>query len=472
MARHGRNVVLIVLDSVRKDTFDDVADEIRSASDVSIDRCRSVSPTSPPSHGSMFTGQLPNRSGIYTEEKSYDSTPIGETVFDEFGTHRRIGMSANIFLSTAFEFDRYFDRFVTLTQTGRYPSALNPHNYFTNERQAGSDSDFAIGLRYLADSLAGDRPLGSLYNGLAGLGERVTDRRLFDAGAKPAMRIARRDLARSNPALPAFLFMNLMETHIPFVPARYLDLEDYEGPASWSSTDRDSVALRLAEEYDDTYWEWYRALYRAELDYLDDLIGEFARVVPDNTTIVVTADHGESMGHVNETVEQFHVRRVHHHMDLSEALLHVPLEIINCPVEVRRDPVSFVSLAELPELLSAINEGRDVDLSRPRVRAERLASPKTEAEFPEPRYWDRTLRCAYRGDQKVVWDTLGNVAEYDIGSTPPSAQEKRRRLENVPDWATEAFETDIEVAHALVDGDEPRQVGASVEKRLQRLGYR
>jgi hypothetical protein len=467
----GRNVVVIVLDSARKDDFDDLATSIRANSDVSIDRCRAVSSTSPPSHGSMFTGSLPNRSGIYTEEKSYDETPMAETVFQQFADHRRVGMSANIFLSTAFEFDRYFDRFVTLTQLGRYPEAPNPRNFSANERREG-DSDLRTALRYVRASLEHDRMFGSLYNGVVGLAERYTARRIHDAGARPALRIAREELAASDPAESVFMFMNLMETHIPFEPAHYLDLDGYDGPAGWTSSDRDSVALRLAETYDASYWDCYRALYRAELAYVDDLLGRFVRDVDDDTTVVVTSDHGEAMGHVNETIDQFRVRRVHHHMDLTEELLHVPLEIINCPISVTRADTEYVSLLRLPDLLRAIEAGQDVELSEPTVRAERLASPKTEAEFPEPGYWNRTLRCACRDGRKVVWDTLGNVVEYDVGSTPPSDQKKLRRPDDVPEWARATFDIDIESAHGLVDGDGPRRVAPAVEQRLQRLGYR
>jgi len=54
-----RNVVVICLDTVRKDYFDRYAPRLQDRADVIYDQCRAVSSWSVPSHASMFDRGAP-----------------------------------------------------------------------------------------------------------------------------------------------------------------------------------------------------------------------------------------------------------------------------------------------------------------------------------------------------------------------------------------------------------------------------
>jgi len=68
-----RNVVLIVLDTVRKDYFDEYAYRLQDRSDVTFSNCRAASSWSVPSHASMITGELPHVHGIHTHDRYFDN---------------------------------------------------------------------------------------------------------------------------------------------------------------------------------------------------------------------------------------------------------------------------------------------------------------------------------------------------------------------------------------------------------------
>ena len=59
-----RNVVLVCLDTVRKDYFDEYATRLQKLCDVSFEQCRAASSCSVRSHASFMTGELPYRHGI------------------------------------------------------------------------------------------------------------------------------------------------------------------------------------------------------------------------------------------------------------------------------------------------------------------------------------------------------------------------------------------------------------------------
>lgn len=57
---HSPNIVLIVIDTARKDIYDAEADILRKKTDTEFKQMRSVSNWSVPSHASMLTGLLPS----------------------------------------------------------------------------------------------------------------------------------------------------------------------------------------------------------------------------------------------------------------------------------------------------------------------------------------------------------------------------------------------------------------------------
>src|SRR6056297_3190608 len=102
------NVVLLCLDSVRKDFFDEYAPRLRERADLEFDQCRAASGWSVPSHASMMTGTLPHQHGIHVYNRDFSGLHRDETWLGELPRHRALGASANVYASDAFGFDGVF----------------------------------------------------------------------------------------------------------------------------------------------------------------------------------------------------------------------------------------------------------------------------------------------------------------------------------------------------------------------------
>ena len=67
-----RNVVVLCLDTLRKDTLDRLARRLSALADVSFENCRAASGWSVPSHASMLTGQLPSEHDVHALNPKLD----------------------------------------------------------------------------------------------------------------------------------------------------------------------------------------------------------------------------------------------------------------------------------------------------------------------------------------------------------------------------------------------------------------
>ena len=169
---------------------------------------------------------------------------------------------------------------------------------FVLNRSFGLDRGFA---RY-DDGPAADAALDQLLHATASADERVG-------------RALRWLTARSEPRRPFFLWLHLFDPHAP-----------YEPPSHFRSRYRDRP-------------------YDGEIAFVDSqiarlLAGLERQGVAGSTLVVLTSDHGESLGEHGEMT---------HGILLYDATLHVPL-IFRLPAgaragEVRRDPVSLADLA-------------------------------------------------------------------------------------------------------------------------------
>lgn len=459
----NQNIVLICLDSVRNDFFETAAPRTLELADISFDNCRAASSWSAPSQASMVTGRLPHEHGVHTYSKSYQNVPESQTVFSDFDDYRTIGISANVYAGPTFDFDRYFDEFYSLFRQTRFPEAATAEEFLAEYE---GDNPY---LAYLKHCITDDNPIKSLCNGIIEFGFQSIPydiwRPLFDEGAATGLRLAREELETTGD--PSVIYMNLMEGHVPFRPAVYLD-DLYDCPRHWSSGTKDSWDLRLEEGYDDRYWERRNELYSASIDYLDRKIASFVENVGDDTTVIVTADHGDDLGTPVDN------GLVNHKSSLTEGVLHVPLHIINPPSDVDSRTSRYVSHLQLPELLLSIRDGRLEDVTRDRIPAEvmGMGGGSPPPSHVDEDYWDRTIRCSYRGSEKVVWDSRGDISRYQLAETTANWQRQTGELSFVPDWARATFWEDVETASAQAAEQEERiELDAKTEHRLEVLGY-
>ncbi|MCA9897017.1 MAG: sulfatase [Ardenticatenaceae bacterium] len=129
---------------------------------------------------------------------------------------------------------------------------------------------------------------------------------------------------------PLFLFLNLMETHLPFTPpAEFIDkVAPYLRGSKEARTimrrwNRESYrwAAPLAEPLDELEAQVLSDLYDAEVAYQDAYLGQLLQTLQqranaENTLIIIVADHGDGLGE--------HGCMGHAFVAYQE-LLHVPL---------------------------------------------------------------------------------------------------------------------------------------------------
>jgi arylsulfatase A-like enzyme len=101
---NDRNVVVICLDTVRQDYFEQHATELPSRADVRYSNCRAPSSWTVPSHASFLTGTLPHEHGAHAYNTTFERISEEETFLGDLD-HRTLCVSANPYVSSAFGAD-------------------------------------------------------------------------------------------------------------------------------------------------------------------------------------------------------------------------------------------------------------------------------------------------------------------------------------------------------------------------------
>lgn len=462
-----RNLVVLCLDTVRKDYFDEYAPRLRERADLEFEQCRAASSWSVPSHASMFTGELPHQHGIHTHNRDFSVLSAEDTFLGDLPEHRSIGASANVWASSAFGFDEMFDEFVEISPDQRFSSGLHVGQFGQQCEADGIRRYFA----FLRAAAADEHPLASLANGgfvaLQDLCTRLPIANPLDDGAA----IVSRELAERVEAGPEpfVAFGNLMDAHGPMAAIRGYDHSLHDAPRTWSSED---VEWQTAiESGDEVPTEQYTGLYAASIDYLDrtvcDLVDRIHADTARETTVVITSDHGDNLGTSADEKLWGHVES-----SLSEGLLHVPLLVLNapdCDTAVDR----YCSHTELRELLGALATGSVEDVTRDRIYAERIGHSGNLSSIENHRGTaaDRMLRAAYDEGTKYVWDSAGGVATYDLDADRPCWQSAVERSFDRSTFES-AFEVEIEeYKRRCTDAGGIGDVDETTRQRLEDLGY-
>ena len=470
MSEVRNNVVLVCLDAVRKDVFDERAPRLHQRADVVYEQCRAASGWSVPSHASMLTGTLPHQHGIHNFHREFSGLAREDTFLGDLPDHRALGASANVYASEAFGFDGLFDGFSSVSPDRRFPEGMDAEKW----GQSCDETGIRRNLAYLRDALAHEHPLYSLANGALVELDRFTAElpvpKPLDDGASIVSREAEK-LIRAGPE-PFFLFTNYMDVHGPLTHVRGYDRQIHDASLSWTSgvIDNEEIESGLIEE-NRRDLENYRGLYAAATDYLDRkvaaLIDEVDAATDRETTFVITADHGENLGYPEED------RRFAHRSGLSEGLLHVPLLIVNPPDGVEFAESGYVSHLRLGDLLVGLANGGVPDVTEERIAAERIGSNQpvnpNAAALRDP---DRQIRVAYEGGDKYLWDSEGDSVRYRLDPERPSWQAVYERDVDVSAYERALFDVPIEEYRRSAEAEShASEVDAATADRLQDLGY-
>ncbi|MFA1610795.1 sulfatase-like hydrolase/transferase [Halobellus rubicundus] len=469
----ARNVVLICLDTVRKDFFDEFAPKINKRAEVIFSQCRAASGWSLPSHASMITGQLPHQHGIHTHNRDFSTLSPSETLFTQLPDHYSIGVSSNLYAGSAYGFDRFFDEFHDIAPHRRFPDGLDMME-FSRESDASGISEY---LRFLKTVVQQEHRLKSVANGVTAKINSalrgIPIPKIWDEGATIISRKIKKRVQASSE--PFFLFANYMDAHGPLQHILGFDKELHSAPYTWNSYDSGTDRIQLSEtssEHLPDSVKYHRELYSAAIDYLDRKLSMLIEWLINNTdnttTVIITADHGDNLAYKADN------HLFGHTSSLTEGILHVPFAIINPPSGYSTTETQYFSHLQLPKLIHSLVKDDTPDVFTDRIPAEVIGKSGTvDRPDEDTEYWDRMIRCVYEGQKKIVWDTLGNVDTYILNQNQPCWQDESDENSQIPAWASELFEVPISIykSRSKQTDCSQDQVSDVTRDRLERLGY-
>ncbi|WP_268895828.1 sulfatase [Halosimplex salinum] len=481
-----QNVVVVVMDTARyADVFPDdetVAPTLQSiaAEGTRFGHTFAPAPWTLPSHASLFTGTYPSKHGANADHKRLnDALPTLPEAFADAG-YETVAVSNNTWISEEFGFARGFETFVKTWQ------------YVQSDTDLGRVARTTEGtemFRGLARALFDGNPLTNAANAVYGQFFRKRE----DSGARRTNEWIREWLGERDDDRPFFLFANYLEPHLEYRPPadvaeRFLpDGVSYEEAMDISQDAWSYVAGDL--DLDERELDALRGLYRGEIAYLDERIGELREMLADNdawedTVFVVTSDHGENIGDHG---------LMDHQYCLYDTLLHVPLVIHGGPFTDGSNDDTLVSLTDLaPTLLdaagieaSALTEQTQgcsllsASISeREQIFAEYLAPQPSMAALSERvgplsddvRRFDRSLRAVRTPGWKLIRGSDDSKERYDVASDPDESNDlTTAEPERVADLETRLDEWLDSFSHA--DGGGEASMSDATRQRLDDLGY-
>jgi len=487
----GPNVILIVMDTARfstvfpssglsvMPTVERIADE-----GVRFDNTMATGPWTVPSHASMFTGLYTSDHGAHAGTKQFDPpfAPLAEQLAAT--GYRTAAFSNNTWLSSPFGFDRGFESFRT-----RWELFNGGENLAGVAKAKGVKDKLGTLLKKLADKEAPLTIANFIY--AVSLSYRSTK----DSGAE---RTTERIIEWFDPDAerPFFCFVNYVEPHLPYDPPggiREKFLKEEVNNSELDHVNQDPWTYLTGKvEMEARDFEALRALYKAELFYLDSCIEHlykrlYHEGLLDDTVIIVVGDHGENIGEHG---------LMDHQYCLYNTLLHVPCVI--------RYPDSFTpgthvqSLIELRDLFPTLLEvaGQSIpehpgvsrnSLVRPTERSVQRGYTIAEYLSPQPSMeslrrkvngdlpesvenFNRALRAIQTQKWKYIEGSDGDKELFDLSRDPDETEniveENPSTVKRFRELLTSergAFGSKTEATTANVD--------TLTQKRLEDLGY-
>ena len=445
-----KNVVFLVLDSLRKDRTSPYNDDVGftenigelADSSVVFDDAVAQAPWTLPSHASMFTGEYPWEHGT-THARSY------------FPSDK----------------ETFVSRF---REAGYTTAAITPNVWITPHKGMTRDFDYVENFLGKADnrlSVALSRLGAKAYHSLDEVTRRVLGRqidrlfRLFDVDdsckSEETVREVERYLDGRSGDEDFFLYVNLMEPHEPYrPPRRYVDRHGVDTDANIPHRQKDVFTK-------DIDFDALRRVYDASVDYTDDLVGRIIDALRrndlrDDTVVVVLSDHGQALGEDGAFGHQFTVAE-----DVVNTVLMVddperPSGREARPFELRalsKLVPGYAGIASLPDDVfgGAVKGG--------------LEFPENFTGYIPKERWDEYYR-KYRyikQDGKKVVKSVGEDGEtgyaaYDLETgdeipVPPELAEELDGTDTYPDGEDDR-------------DDEPNEADEAVKRRLEDLGYK
>jgi arylsulfatase A-like enzyme len=414
--------------------------------------------------------------------------------------YRTYGISANGFASQRTGFHEGFDKYYYTGGRELYPEGLDVSGFA--QRRVGKDE--TVGADVLAATLKEivqhDRPLKSLANLFSvGLGEVADSYELFqriphpivspDSGYcySPDHNTNRfRSVLENHDDSPFFVFMNYMDTHRPYKPRPELQEKHLGRTLSFSELRRLSEHVAYPWEFaedvqngtvDEDDVEAVRGLYAGEVETADEHLARLRQHLSDtgeveNTLIVVTSDHGENLGEVDERGK----RRMGHEASVSDPVLRAPLLLAHPELKDRTitEPVSLKDLFELfvdgtSELVATGGEEIPGLLPFESITASQYPATGGEKFFARhPEVDDTTIEHRVAEHSAVTYNETWKVIAESTGDYWVGTEDGERDIEQAPDLLLDIAEKYLErLEEEAIEG----KLSDDEVSQLEALGY-
>ncbi len=350
------DIIFIVLDTQRADRLGcygnkrDISPNLDHFAQQGVLFEQAISPAqwTIPSHGSLFTGHYPTVHQVLQSAQSLSPNQPHLAELMGVGGYETIGFCNNPLVGVldngykrGFEtFYNYGGAFPSVPESStslpwplnwvvtQYTQFLRRISYPIQNFVGRSDLAFRVSLN------AWLTPIWSKMANFKGQNERsVQDVAHF---------LQQRDQTESEK--PLLLFLNLMETHLPFwPPGKFIDKiapyfrESKEARTIMQNWNREAYrwAAPLAEPLGELEAQVLSDLYDAEVAYQDDYLGQLFEVINgrsnrNNTLTVIVSDHGDGLGEHNYFGHAFVA---------YQELVHVPL-IMHWPEKIAPDRIT------------------------------------------------------------------------------------------------------------------------------------
>ena len=299
------NIALVVLDTLRKDYFDQYFEWLPG---LHFDSTYSTSQWTIPAHASLFTGRYPREVGVHSKHLQFDcpQPSLAEILTDHGYTTQ--GFSANPNLSGHFGFDRGFDTFESPLELMHLNSdqVVNWKSFIDESPYSGLPMYVHGALKCV---LGNADTIKSLRSGFQ---QVLSDNTYTNpGGSEEGLNWVTRQTFED----PSFLFLNLMEAHEPYrAPEEYMTVEapDLTHSIGDFVFEEDSKQIKTSSEQ-------IRTAYECCVRYLSDRYRDMFEKLSDRFDYIITiADHGELLGE--------HEAWNHEHGVYPE-LTHIPLVV-------------------------------------------------------------------------------------------------------------------------------------------------